>query len=201
MVTQQKEQEMVGPNKHGESPFRDALNRLDAIVSCGTAGVRLAHLVKREENLRGQGQRLSPDDCLNLGLALYDAGRMSLDEAVFWVCWSALGANNRAEQRIQTTYEEDFASRFEALAKRHGLNDEQWTPGDGPPEYEALNAEFEQAAERINAEVLREYANETGHPVLVATADLYESDPAAFERQVGRGRQQFLGSGNQDGGT
>ena len=52
-------------------------------------------------------------------------------------------ANNRAEQRIQTTYEEDFASRFEALAKRHGLNEERWTPGDGPLEYEALNAEFD----------------------------------------------------------
>jgi len=192
---------MVGPNEHGEFPFRDALNRLDAIVSRGTAGVRLAHLVKREENLRGQGKRLSPDECLNLGLALYDAGRASLDEAVFWVCCFALGASNRAEQRIQATYEEDFASRFEALAKKHGLNEEQWTPGDGPLEYEALNAEFGQAAQRTNAEVLREYANETGHPVLVTAADLYESDPAAFEFQVGRGRQQFLGSGNQGGGT
>jgi len=124
---------MVGPNEHGEFPFRDAFNRLDAIASRGTAGARLAHLLERQENLRGQGKSLSPDECLNLGLALYDAGRASLDEAVFWVCCFALGVNNRAKQRIQTTYGEDFASRFEALAKRHGLNEEQWTSGDGSP--------------------------------------------------------------------
>ena len=189
---------MVGPNEHGEFPFRDAFNRLDAIASRGTAGARLAHLLERQENLRGQGKSLSPDECLNLGLALYDAGRASLDEAVFWVCCFALGVNNRAKQRIQTTYGEDFASRFEALAKGHGLSWEQWAPGDGPLEYEALSAEFEQAEQRINAEVLREYANRTGHPVLVVAADLYESDPAAFECQVERGRQQFLGSADRD---
>lgn len=192
---------MVGPNEHSEFPFRDAFNRLGAIAGRGAARARLAHLLKRRENLRAQGTRLSPDECLDMGLALYDDGRMSLDEAVFWVCRFVLGANNRAEQRVQTTYEKDFASRFEALAKGHGLSWEQWTPGDGPPEYEALSAEFGQAEQRINAEVLREYANKAGHPVLVMAADLYQSDPAAFECQVERGRQQFLGSANRGEGT
>ena len=192
---------MVGPRKHGEFSFRDTFNRLGAIAGRGAARARLAHLLRRQENLRAQGKRLSPDECLDLGLALYDDGRMPLDEAVFWACRFVLGANNRAEQRIQTTYEKDFASRFEALAKGHGLSWEQWAPGDGPLEYEALSAEFEQAEQRINAEVLREYANKTGHPVLEVAADLYESDPAAFECQVERGRQQFLGSANRDEGT
>jgi len=60
---------MVGPNEHGEFPFRGAFNRLGAIASRGAAGARLAHLLKRRENLQAQGKRLSPDECLDMGLA------------------------------------------------------------------------------------------------------------------------------------
>jgi hypothetical protein len=69
MVTQEKEHEMAGPRKHGEFPFRDTFNRLGAIAGRGAARTRLAHLLRRQENLRAQGKRPSPDECLDLGLA------------------------------------------------------------------------------------------------------------------------------------
>lgn len=131
---------------------------------------------------------------LEFMLMAWEAGRMPEDAALYQVFMALEDRSGPAEDRIRQVYLEQFRERFEAIRKEHGLaEDEFWPDGEGPPEDEALNAEYNQARERIQAEVLREWADRLGHPVVRKVADLFESNRLALERRVERGRQYFFG--------
>lgn len=62
------------------------------------------------------------------------------------------------EKRTQVVYKEEFADRCDAIARSHGLHDDQsWNVGDAPAEWEALNREFEDRSLGILKDTLREY--------------------------------------------
>jgi hypothetical protein len=131
---------------------------------------------------------------LEVGLAIYDAGRMPLDAGFFWVARFLLESSGPGEERVQALWAREFQDRFEAVRKQHGLaEDEDWPPGQGPAEYEALNAEFEEATDRVLGEVLGEYAVKIGHPLVRQAAELYAADRLGFERRVEKGRQWLFG--------
>lgn len=63
-----------------------------------------------------------------------------------------------AEKRTQELYEKTFSQRCDAISKNHDLKDDQyWTAGKAPAEWEDLNTEFEQRSTQILLETLKEY--------------------------------------------
>jgi hypothetical protein len=173
--------------------FWDSFRRLERIVSQASAPDRIERLFQRHQAKRARVGTVTWEEHLEFGLAVYDAGRMPADAAMFWVRRALIDVGP-GEDQIQSLYGSEFHDRFEAIRKKHGLTDEEdWAPGEGPAENQALNAEFEAAERRIHGEVLREYASTIGHPLIQEAADLYKTDRLAFERRVEKGRQWFFG--------
>jgi len=149
---------------------------------------KLIDLAGRVEAKQERGEEPTLEEHVAFGLAGYDAGRFPADVALKYVVMVL--EHKVAGDRIQEVYNRDFRERAEAIRKEHGLaDDEDWPRGEGPPEDQALGAEFEAVCGRIEADVLREYADKTGHPLLKEAADQCASDRPAFERRLERGRQ------------
>jgi hypothetical protein len=75
-----------------------------------------------------------------------------------------------AEKRTQEIYEKNFSQRCDAISKTHDLKDnEYWSSGKVPAEWDELNAEFEQCSNKILVDTLREYDQEE-------IADLVQDD-------------------------
>jgi len=182
---------MVRLNKRFD--LQDSFRRLERIASQASAPDRVERLFQRHQARRARGGTVTWEEHLEFGLAVYDAGRMPADAAVFWVQRALIDAGP-GEDQVQSLYVDGFGGCFEAIHKKHGLADgDDWAPGEGPPEHEALNAEFEEAEHRLYGEVLREYAAKAAHPLIQEAADLYQADRLAFERRVEKGRQWFFG--------
>ncbi|MBL7141144.1 MAG: hypothetical protein ISS74_09575, partial [Planctomycetes bacterium] len=62
-----------------------AFNRLEHIARRPVAEARLQQLIARDGTKRGREERLTPAESLELGLACFDAGRFSADEAICYV--------------------------------------------------------------------------------------------------------------------
>lgn len=182
--------------KRNTKPVLDlqaAFNRLGRIAGGNAAMARLADLTGRVEAKRERGEELTLEEHVAFGLAGYDAGRFPADAALKYVVM--ILEYKVAGDRIQEVYNRDFCERAEAIRKKHGLaDDEDWPRGEGPPEDEVLGAEFEAVCGRIEAEVLQEYADKTGHPLLKEAADQCASDRPAFERRLERGWQWLFGA-------
>lgn len=173
--------------------FERAFQQLEKVACRGGTVARINLLFESLRAKREIGKKVTWEEHLEFGLVLYDAGRMPLDAGLFWVQRILVDAGP-GEERAQTVYHRDFQGRFEIIRREHGLADgEDWPVGEGPPECEALDREFEAACQRVEADVLCEYAGRLGHPLLKEAADLCRSDRLAFERRVEKGRQWFFG--------
>ncbi|MGB2754660.1 MAG: hypothetical protein WBD75_01925 [Phycisphaerae bacterium] len=187
---------MVKNHKRRRSDPQAAFARLESIARRPNADARLVQMQQDHEARRARGERTSPDENVAFGLVAFDAGRIPVDAAMFFVTRFGVshGLDGPAERRISEVYERNFKARFDAIRKKHGLGaDEDWALGEGPPEAEALNAEFDATCGRVEAETLDEYADRTGHPLLKEAAELCRLDSLAFERRVEKGRQWFFG--------
>ena len=177
--------------KRNNKPVLDlqaTFNRLGRIASSTTAMARLLGLAECLEAKRERGEEPTLEEYVAFGLAGYDAGRFPADVALDYLVM--ILEHKVAGDRIQEVYNRDFRERAEAVRKKHGLaDDKDWPRGEGPLEDQALGAEFEAVCGRIEAEVLQEYADKTGHPLLKEAADQCASDRPAFERRLERGRQ------------
>jgi len=185
--------------KRNNKPVLDlqaAFNRLGRIAGSTTATARLLGLAERLEAKQKRGEEPTLEEHVAFGLAGYDAGRFPGDAALKYL--AMILEYKVAGDRIQEVYNRGFRERAEAIRKTHGLAaDEDWPRGEGPPEDQALGAEFEAVCGRIEAEVLRECTDKTGHPLLKEAADQCASDRPAFERRLERGRQ-WLFDGKED---
>ena len=165
-----------------------AFNRLGRIAGGNAAMARLIEITGRLEAKRDRGEEPTLEEHVAFGLAGYDAGRFPADAALKYVVM--ILEHKVAGGRIQEVYNRDFRERAEAIRKKHGLaDDEDWPRGEGPPEDQALGAEFEAVCRRIEVEVLHEYADKTGHLLLKEAADQCASDRPAFDRRLERGRE------------
>jgi len=179
---------MAKPNNKPVLDRQATFNRLGRIARNTTATARLLGLAERLEAKGERGEEPTLEEHVAFGLAGYDAGRFPADAALKYV--GMILEHKVAGDRIQEVYNRDFRERAEAIRKKHGLAaDEDWPRGEGPPEDQALGAEFEAVCGRIETEVLREYADKTGHPLLKEAADQCASDRPAFERRLERGWQ------------
>jgi len=174
--------------------WADSFQRLEQIAGQASPLNRMEQLYQRNESKRARGEKVTWQEQLEVGLAIYDAGRMPLDAGLFWVARFLLESSGPWEERVQALWAREFHDRFEAIRKQHGLaKDEDWLPGQGPAEYEALNTEFEEATDRVLGEVLGEYAVKISHPLVRQAAELYAADRLGFDRRVEKGRQWLFG--------
>ena len=91
-------------------------------------------------------------------------------------------AGLRAEHEQQ-----EFEERLREIRKEHGLGeDEEWLPGEAPPEYERLLDESHAAWDRLYAQTLEEFGERE-------VARLYRHDREEFERRFAAGRAFFHG--------
>jgi len=155
------------------------------------ARLRVRQLAALSDAKKDRGESATTDEHLDLGLASYDLGNFSFEEAI---CFVTVVLASQANDHTQKVYKREFSERFEAIREKHGLRaDKDWAPGEGPEEYEALNAQFETACERVEYEFLQEYADRTGHPLLREAAELLATDRAEFMRRREVGRQSLFG--------
>lgn len=78
---------------------------------------------------------------------------------------------------------EKISEKMEKVRKKHGLaDDEYWPRGEGPEEYEALNAEMEAVSDKITADVFRSYNEDE-------MADLFLNDREEYDRRFLKGME------------
>ena len=171
---------------------KGAFERLNEIASGGDAQARFWRVYARYAATRARGETLSLKEHLEYALAAYDAGRLPA-EAVTCLALSLIDQKD-VEPRVEKAYSQDFHERYEAVRRAFGLGkDEHWPLGEEPPEWQALDAEFEQVENRIRVEALTLRAEKTGHPLLKEIAVMGRSDPLALEKRREEGRQWFFG--------
>jgi hypothetical protein len=92
-----------------------------------------------------------------------------------------------AEKRIQELYQQSFSQRCDSISQTHGLKDDQyWSDGKIPAEWEQLDQEFEQQSIQILIDTLREYSMDS-------IADhLQTAGPQQFYDIIGSLQPQFL---------
>ena len=170
------------------SKANDALER---IARRPMGRLRLKQLGALKAAKEARGEALGAEDRLDLGLAGYDFGQFSFEEAL---CYARAMLNQETDKRIQAVYNEEYCERFEAIRQKHGLGpDEFWALGEGPEEAQSLDREFNAACDRVTLQIFQEHADRTGHPFLRQAADLLASDPHEFERRREVGRQSLFG--------
>lgn len=78
---------------------------------------------------------------------------------------------------------EKISEKMKKVRKKHGLaDDEFWGRGEGPEEYEALNAEYEAVSDNITADVFREYGEDE-------MAYLFINDREEYDRRYCEGME------------
>jgi hypothetical protein len=115
-------------------------------------------------------------------IALYQALRAEHvfpdDATYFLIAWAIEAL---AMERADDLYETMYAKRFETIRRAHGLDeDEEWEPGTGPKEYEALDAEYADAVNAISRSTYQRFGE---HKM----ADLLEKDPDEANRRYEAG--------------
>ena len=114
-------------------------------------------------------------------------------EALFHAVWAAEDiVNDAAMNALEKGQIGELMRRMKEIEQREGLKEnDYWSIGEGPPEYQAANAQSDVLLEKIDEAVmpcvLRRYR-------FGAVADMYENNRMEFDvmREVGR-RQVFPG--------
>jgi len=164
---------------------------LEHIARRPMARLRLQQLAALSGAKKNRGESATTDERLDMGLAAYDFGHFSFEEAL---CFVTVMLASEANDRMQEVYEREFSKRFEAIRKKHGLGpNEFWAAGEGPEENQVLGDAFDAACDRVELEVLQEHADRLGHPLLREAADLLATDRAEFMRRREGGRQSLFG--------
>jgi len=168
-----------------------AFNRLEHIARQPVAEARLQQLIASDSARQARGERMTPAESIELGLACFDARRFSPEEAI---CYVHVMLSREVGERTQAAYRRNFSGRFEAIRVKHRLGpDEDWPAGKGPEEYEALSRKFDAVCDRLEHKVLQEHAERTGHPLVQEMADLFASNRDEFDRRREVGRLALFG--------
>ncbi|PYL74515.1 MAG: hypothetical protein DMF26_10700 [Verrucomicrobia bacterium] len=114
--------------------------------------------------------------------------------------YAAVGAGGLVQDAELAADDKDTLARLSAemtaIRRREGLaDDEFWMRGEGPPDFEALEAEYGRIIEKIE-ETVFVFALRRYH--LDAEADLYERDRVTFELQREIGRRAVYRSPDAD---
>ena len=112
--------------------------------------------------------------------ALHDAKALPEAATYFLVSWAL---ESLADERIDELYDTQYESRFTKIKIAHGLaEDDDWEPGEGPAEYEALDQEFTQAAEALMQNTYQHFGEQR---ILVHL----RTDPVKANKQFEQGQK------------
>lgn len=131
-----------------------------------------------EAPLRQVAQNNSWDDRIKLYQAFRAENVLPSHATYFLIAWAIQAS---AGARIDELYTTMYESRMAAIRAEHGLDeDDEWEPGCGPAEYEALDAEYDQACQAIVRAAYQKYGE---HKIL----ELLEKNPEEADRRYGAG--------------
>jgi hypothetical protein len=112
-----------------------------------------------------------------------DSGLVPEDAGLYLVCWQI----SQMTERLADTVLSEFDDRLDAIRAAHGLaEDEDWSLADAPPEYRAVNDEYERASDELFVQVLEAHGEH-------AIASLYRTDRETYDRRDEAGREYFHG--------
>ena len=179
-------------NPASRNALSEALDRLDKRAFASAYVPELAQMQRAAQANRTPGSWKDPEAArlsIVFAQALFTARRKSGQEYTFLVAIAAEGVH---EGRIADgTYPElkEIQQSIEAVRQCHGLaHDEYWPVGEGPHEYQELNARFEAACENRFIETLHEFEV---HDI----ATLVQNNRGEFDRRRERGRRAFFHKG------
>jgi len=131
--------------------------------------------------------RLRPDSSEEEQLAVYqairDAGSLPEEAGFYLVSWQIDAITlHDAEEELR-----ELEERLEEIRQQHGLEeDEFWSPGEGPPEYDQVQQQLHAAWDALYARKLDEFGEH-------AMALLLRSDRERYSQLSDAGRQFFHG--------
>ena len=125
---------------------------------------------------------LSEDTPWEERITLYQALRAEevfpAEACYFLIVWAI---ESLAQSHIDELYNAQYAARVDKMRRQHGLSEEdEWGPGEGPAEFQQLEAEFSQAVEAI----LRATYQHVGEHQI---AELIDKDPEEAQRRYEAG--------------
>jgi hypothetical protein len=150
---------------------------------------KLAEILEQAATVPGwaeQWKQLGPESTAEQQLAVYQAIRDSgllPAEAGFFLVSSHI-------DEITTQGAEDalrpWEDRLKAIERKHGLGDDEfWSRGEAPAEYEEVRREYERAWDGLFADRLEKYGERE-------MAEFLRADPTEFERRTEAGRMFFF---------
>lgn len=163
----------------------EALERLDKLALERETLSEIRDIVQPDRGKRKPDRWKNPEyvrKFVALVKALYGARRISRQEYVFYIS-PIEGINDErclagGDERLN-----EIGEALDAVRKKHGLKDnEYWSLGEGPEEYERLNEQYSSFLEDNLILTLKEFG-------LNDLADLRSSDPKTYGRLRERGRR------------
>ncbi len=123
------------------------------------------------------------EECLSVYQAIRDSGVLPEDAGFHLVCWQI----DLMTEGLAVAALRELENRLDAIRSDYGLaEDEDWSLAEAPPEYQAVNEEYDQASDDL---FIRELEAHGEH----AIATLYRTDKDNYERRNEAGREYFHG--------
>jgi len=124
---------------------------------------------------------------LRVAKAMREAGVLSDDKAFYMIAHPIISI---AEDRVAFSGAhpalDAISKKIRCVERGHGLaEDECWSHGEGPREYQELQEEWNRVYDAVFAATFEEY----GEPELAA---LYRNENKRFEQQYEKGRRHFF---------
>src|SRR5687768_9654539 len=143
--------------------LRQALEHLDRraagsiALQEAIAELRLLPRPERSNKSSREGQARAQ---VSVAHAMYAAGRVTRAEYFFFLTMPLISLVHESRW-TDGEYDEDLkpiSDRMKQIESAHGqAKEEFWPSGAGPPEYQALNREYETVLDRKQGEVFREF--------------------------------------------
>lgn len=126
------------------------------------------------------------EDLVRAGQAMRNAGVLDASESHYLI--SSI-IEQIAEDRVWETSPalKAISAKMREVEIKHGLTDGQyWPKGEGPPEYENLNAEYDRVIDEILAATFEEHGE-------IALATMHRHHRQQFDQLREEGRSKFFG--------
>jgi hypothetical protein len=127
---------------------------------------------------------------------MYAAGRVTRAEYFYFLTMPLISLVHESRW-TDGEYDEDLkpiSDRMKQIESAHGLaKDEFWSPGAGPPEYQALNCDYETVLDRKQGEVFREFGE-------LKIAELWDQKRDQFDELFEKGHVAIFEKEDRDAG-
>jgi hypothetical protein len=185
-------------NEHTEE-LRQALERLDrraaGSVVLQEAVAELRRLPRHDQRNKSNREARARAQ-VSLAHAMYAAGRVTRAEYFYFLTMPLISLVHESRW-TDGEYNEDLkpiSDRIKQIEIAHGLAKEEfWPPDAGPPEYQALNRDYETLLDRKQGEVFREFGEQK-------IAELWDQKRDQFDELFEKGRVAIFEKEDREAG-